>query len=182
MACLIGVVIARASWQGLAYYSVSYYRSSFLMPTRWAAVLFSGLALSFTSGSLLSGRIVNRYGRKRLTIIGVILMGSLTALFTNVSLFWISLALTMTGSFFGGIRLAATSSLSLEQVPGFRGPMMSLNTAAVNIGASFGAFIGGMMLLWYGWNMLGIVLGLTGFLAAIVYLFFTVDPIKTRPP
>jgi len=60
--------------------------------------------------------------------------------------------------------------------------MMSLNTAALNIGSSLGAFIGGMMLLWYSWNMLGIVLGVIGILAAIVYFLFTVDPIKTNPP
>ena len=150
------------------------------MPTRWAAILYSGLALSYTSGSLLSGRIVNRYGRKRLTIITVILAGLFTVLFVNISLFWISLAMSMAGGLFGGIRVAATSSLSLEQVPGFRGTMMSLNTAAVNIGTSFGAFLGGMMLLLFNWIKLGIVLGVIGVLAAIVYFLFTVDPFKTR--
>ena len=101
-ACLIGTILGSASWQGIVFFSTSFYRSSFELPTVMAAYLLSVLAIFFTVGSVLSGKITNRIGRKKLTIIGLVLMGLFTVLFTNIPVLWFSFPIAAIGSFFVG--------------------------------------------------------------------------------
>lgn len=181
VACLVGVVISSATWMGLVIYSASFYRQRFLLPTSWVAILISGLALGLCPvfGSLLSGRFVNKFGRKRVTILGVFLLSLFTIAYTNVHIFPPSLVMTILGCFFGGVRYSASNSLTLEQVPRFRGTMMSINSAAVNMGLALGAGVGGLALLLYDYEAIGISLGAMGIAAAIIYQFLVIDPTKT---
>jgi predicted MFS family arabinose efflux permease len=48
---------------------------------------------------------------------------------------------------------------------------MSLFTAANSMGMTLGASLGGMILLRYNYGSLGIILGLLGFLAALIVYF-----------
>jgi predicted MFS family arabinose efflux permease len=48
-----------------------------------------------------------------------------------------------------------------------------LNTAFVNVGNVIGTVIGGYVLINYGWGMLGLVLGVFGVLASLIYWLFT---------
>jgi len=178
LACLVGVIFSSASWQGLVFFSTSFYRSSFELPTILAAYQLSILAIFFTCGSLLSGKITNRFGRRNLTVVGLLIMGLFTIVFTNVSWFWVSFSIAVVGSFFGGVRYAASNNLSLEQVPEFRGTMMSLNSAAINLGATLGSIVGGYILLVYNWSILGAVLGVFGILASLLYHLFAKDPLQ----
>jgi predicted MFS family arabinose efflux permease len=74
----------------------------------------------------------------------------------------------------------AAVSLTLEQVPGYAGTMMSLNAVAVNIGSAVGSGIGGLALISFGYKGLGNILGSLGVLGAFIYYFLTKDilPIK----
>ena len=175
-ACLIGAILGSASWQGIVFFGTSFYRSSFELPTLMAAYLLSILALFFTVGSILSGRFTNIFGRKRLTIVGLILMGLFTILFTNISRLWVSFPIAALGSFFGGLRYAASNNLSLEQLPEFSGTMMSLNNASVNLGQTLGSMVGGYVLLWNNWSFLGTALGAMGLVASLIYYLFSEDP------
>ena len=47
---------------------------------------------------------------------------------------------------FSGMATTAAVSLTLEQVPGYAGTMVSLNAVAVNIGSAVGSGIGGSLL------------------------------------
>jgi predicted MFS family arabinose efflux permease len=80
------------------------------------------------------------------------------------------------GCFFGGLRFSGANGLSLEQVPGYSGVMMSFHSASVNVGYLVGAAIGGFSLINFGWNMLSVLLGSAGIIAAIVYWVLTVEP------
>ena len=180
LACLFGVIISSASWQGLVFFSTSFYRTSFELPIILAAYMLSIFAIFFTSGSLLSGKFTNLFGRKKLTIIGLLVMGLFTILFTYVPWFWVSFPIAVLGCFFGGVRYAASNNMSLEQVPEFRGTMMSLNSAALNLGQTVGSMVGGYILITYDWRILGITLGIFGITASIIYYIFTDDPRQTN--
>jgi predicted MFS family arabinose efflux permease len=80
------------------------------------------------------------------------------------------------GCFFGGLRFSGANGLSLEQVPEYSGVMMSFHSASLNVGYLVGAAVGGYSLINYGWNMLSVVLGGAGVLAAIVYWVLTEEP------
>jgi predicted MFS family arabinose efflux permease len=54
--------------------------------------------------------------------------------------------------------------------------MMSANTASWYIGTALGAWLGGLMLLWYDYSALGIALGGTGVAAALLIQLLVRDP------
>jgi len=69
-------------------------------------------------------------------------------------------------------------SLTLEQVPRFRGTVMSISSAATSLGSAIGAAMGGLALLLYDYEFLGIAGGAMALVAAIFYLL-AIDPAKT---
>ena len=87
-----------------------------------------------------------------------------------------SLVLNFTAAWFMGMMASAASSLTLEQVPRFRGSMMSISSVATNLGAAVGAAVGGLALVWYDYDVLGAILGGMGIIAAIIFFLVTKDP------
>jgi predicted MFS family arabinose efflux permease len=57
--------------------------------------------------------------------------------------------------------------------------MMSAHTASWYIGTALGAWLGGLMLLWYDYSALGIALGGTGVAAALLFQLLVRDPTAT---
>ena len=110
-----------------------------------------------------------------MTALGTLFLGIFTMLYTFSSSFVVSVVVACVGFFFGGFRIAGANGLALDQVPEYRGVMMSLNTGFVNVGNFIGTVVGGFLLINYGWSMLGLVLGATGIIASIVYLLFIQD-------
>jgi predicted MFS family arabinose efflux permease len=53
---------------------------------------------------------------------------------------------------------------------------MSINSAVGSVGAAIGAFIGGLALLWYGYELVGISLGAMAVVSVIITCFLVVDP------
>ncbi len=176
VACVIGTILGAASFTSIIVYGISLYREKFLLPKELTALLWSGMPLSNIMGTTFSGKFANRFGRKPLTIVGAFLMGLSTILFTNVPGFWLSVALAYLCCLFAGIRSTASDSLIVEQMPTFRGTMMSLNVAGFNLGSAFGSAVGGGILVWLGWETLGVVLGGLGIVASLVFYLFTIDP------
>lgn len=176
LSCLVGNSLAMAAWTSVISYGISFYRQQFQMPTEWAGMIWSGMALCYTIGSLVTGRLVDLYGRKPLTYISALLIGILTISFTNIPSFQASIIFALLTSVFAGLRHSVSTSLSLEQVPDFRGAMMSLNSGSIRLGVALGSAIGGLALTLGDYNLVGISLGLLGIVAGLVYRLFTVDP------
>jgi predicted MFS family arabinose efflux permease len=59
--------------------------------------------------------------------------------------------------------------------------MMSLNAASMGLGTALGSGLGGLIVLIYGWRLLGPTLGAIGILASMIFYFLTEDPIRDRP-
>jgi predicted MFS family arabinose efflux permease len=90
------------------------------------------------------------------------------------------MALAFLGSLFAGMRVTASNSLTLEQVPRFRGTMMSISTAADNAGSSIGASVGGLALILFNYEGMALSLGAMGIASAIVFQLLAIDPTKTE--
>lgn len=179
VACLFGTILSWASYQVVLTYGVSFYRQNFLLTTNQASILFSGLGICYVIGNLSSGRYVDIFGRKAFTVIGYLVLGLTIIFLTNIPILSLSVVLALISLVFVGLGDAASNSLILEQVPMYRGTMMSTWSAATSLGAALGAGLGGMLLLRYDYSVLGIVLGGLGVLSALIYRYFTVDPIRT---
>lgn len=145
----------------------------------FVAIFTMGAALCYSLGGLFGGRLVNRFGRKPLTVLPVLIAGISTIFFFNMPNLLLSLALGLICSLVNGVRFAASNSLTLEQVPRFRGTMMSLFSAANSLGSALGAGVGGLVLLLYDYEFVGISLGAMGIASAIVFYLLTIDPTRT---
>ena len=179
IASIIGYVLCAAAFQVIQLYSISFYRQRFLLSTEVASVVIIVGALFYISGSLIGGRFVNRFGRKTLTVLAALLLGVFTISYINVANLWLSLALLCLGGLSGGMRFTAANSLALEQVPRFRGTMMSISSAGVFMGQALGIGLGGFVLLSYDWGFMGIAIGSMGIVAALVLHLFAIDPTRT---
>jgi MFS family permease len=177
VACLLGNLLASAMGMGIYFYSFSFLRERYMIPKGGASLIFSAASVCFFLGSLVSGRFVDRFGRKTATVAGLLLFSLSTVFCTNLPNMWLGVAFTIMGHLFAAIQYSASNSLSLEQVPGFRGSMMSINSAAAYMGYSLGTGVGGLVLLSFGWNILGIALGAMGIVGVGLYYFFASDPV-----
>jgi len=161
-------------------YSVSFFRERFLISTGWAAALISGMALSSALGSLVAGSVISRIGRRKTVTILALMLGVLSITTFNSGSLWLSSATVFPLFLFGWGAYTSGDSLSLEQVPEYRGTMMSINSAVRSMGTTFGAMMGGILLLFYDYVILGVVIGIFGLAAAVNYHLFTKDPCCAR--
>jgi len=128
-------------------------------------------------GSAFAGRLINRFGRKRLTVVTTSLSSVLCFLYMSAQSFELSLLLWYGTAIVLMIAVPALNSLALEQLPEYRGTMMSLNLTAQFIAQAIGSGVGGLILIVYGFSGLSLF-SLTGIIAGILYQFFTVDPTR----
>ena len=180
VACLVGATLSVISFQVILLYSASFIRQRFLLPTSLVSLSSMVTALSYTVGSLVAGRFVNKLGRKPLTVLASLLAGLFIMSHMNIPNLWAALIVGYIGCLFAGIRYTAATSLTLEQVPAFRGTMMSLYSAAISIGTALGAGIGGLVLLLYNYELLGASLGAMGVAASVLLYLLAIDPTKTN--
>lgn len=176
MACLLGNTLASVAWGGMITYITSYMRVRFKLSMGQASLVLSGLALGVLIGSYSGAGLVNRYGRKRLGVATLAIVGLLMAAWTNLSSLPLTLAVVSVMSLVGGIRFTATNTLTLGQVPEARGTMMSVNTAAISLGWALGAAVGGLALM-EGWWLVGASLSAASIIAALFYHFWTLESV-----
>jgi MFS transporter, DHA1 family, putative efflux transporter len=176
VACLVGDLLRSASFVAVVFFAASFVRQRFLVSTDTASLMIIGGALAYVIGGLVSGRLVNVFGRKPMVISTALLAGAFTSAYVFAPDFYTSVALIMTAGWFFGLIASAANSLTLEQTPNFRGTMMSIDTASLNLGSALGTVVGGLALVVSGYEGQGILLGATCILGALVWALFAVDP------
>jgi predicted MFS family arabinose efflux permease len=122
--------------------------------------------------------MVTRFGRKNSTVLSILLAGALTITYVFAPSELLYVALLFSATWFFGVAAASANSLSLEQVPRLRGTVMSLDTAAINLGAALGTAIAGVALAHSGYEGLSVSLGALGIISAFVFKFFSKDPTR----
>ena len=184
VACLVGSFLVNASVFGGLVFEVTFYRQIFYASPSFAALIGPTASTSFIAiGAVIGGNTVNRVGRKRQAVITVFTAGLLTLFSYFIPNFWVRVIFRWIASFFGGLSVAAIANLILEQVPRFRGSVMSLSSAFGGVGAAVGIALGGAVLNLYieptvGFQALGLTMGAIVLIAVFVYIFFAKDPIK----
>jgi len=182
VACLACTVFLSASWQSLLTYNSSFLRERFLVTPGFVSYVMMGTGGFFIAGSMLTGRLVDKFGLKRLAVASTLATGLLLAPYMYMADLWVAVILSFTMCLLGGVAFASTGSLILEQVPRYRGSMMSINTAADNFGSALGAGLGGLLLLVFNYEKMGMALGSLALLSAITYQLLVRDPTRRAWP
>jgi len=170
VANLLGNSMCAAAWAGgVILYSVSFLRNIFSLTRGDATIIFSGLVVGVLVGNYIGGLVAVRIGRKKTVVISSLLTGALIVTYLNVLNLNLVFGIAALMSLSAGVVLTAANSLILEQVPGYRGTIMSMNAAAVQLGVAAGAAVGGLTLQLSGWGAVGAVLGFIQLLAALIF-------------
>jgi MFS family permease len=123
----------------------------------------------------ISSFFIDRFGRKTVTIMSL-LISSLTIMSFTVTPLYPSLSARLLSSFFVSLSYSASSAITLEQVPRYRGAIMSLNMAAGNLGVALGSALSGLVFSSYGFFGIGPILGSMMIASSLVMKFLVVDP------
>jgi predicted MFS family arabinose efflux permease len=181
VACLICAMFTSAA-ATIEVYATSFFRSQFSITLDTGAIILMFSAASAALGSMAAGRLINRAGRKTLGEITITSSSLLVISFALMPNLWSSATLRVALSFCFGITLTALNALILEQVPEFRGAMMSLSVAFGAFGNTLGLTVGGYMLNLYSNNYQFLAMVLASFsLAAAAMLLLAKDPAKPNP-
>jgi hypothetical protein len=81
-------------------------------------------------------------------------------------------------SFLGGLNQSSAQGLNLGQLPDLSGSMMSMLSAFQGIGTSLSLGVGGLVLLWYDWTVLGVLVGGLGFVGFLIMNTYAHEPGK----
>jgi predicted MFS family arabinose efflux permease len=174
--CIIGTMLSLAMWNALLVYAPSYWRQVFNVPTTTTATYYIFTSLSYMAGSLLVGRFTKRIGIRRLLLYTTGALGVITLFCYNAPSILIGVVLGMVASFFAGMLITLASIFSLEQIPEYRGTMMSIHAAATSLGATLAAAVGGFILVTYSYGIYSIAMGIIGIVGALIYMFMTNEP------
>ncbi len=175
LSSLLGYLLAMAAWQSVMTYNSSFFREWFGITIGEASIVILFGALLYTLGSIACGRIVNRVGRKRLTVFSTLGLGVLVMSYTHMPSFLASGGVLCLACLLGGMMDAASTNLIMEQLPQFAGTMMSLSRAVTQVGFSIGAGLGGSLLLLHGYQRMFLALGALALASAVVFRFYTHD-------
>lgn len=176
VACLLGNALSAAAWMGTVIYTASFLREKFLLTASQAALVLSGMSLGVLISNYMGGWISTRYGRKNLVVLSTLILGVLIIGYMNMPNLLSTLAIALIMSLCEGVILTVAISLALDQVPRFRGTMMSFNTASAQLGTALGAGIGGLVLFLFDWRFVCLSLGVIQLLATCIYQLAVKDP------
>lgn len=180
LSCLMGMAFSQTTWQAVLLFNASFYRQNFKLAIGTIVLLNIGTVLGYIGGNLFTGKYAHMLGRKRLSIISLLLSGVfLVLIFVSPSLL-VSYSSALLFAIFSGIRATSTQSHTMEQMPDARGTLMSSMSAAISLGTALGAAIGGFILLGYSYIEFGYAFGAVNILGAMIFAFLTIEKIKPK--
>ncbi len=164
----------------IGFYAVSFFRSQFAISVTLGSLII-------VVGNILGGcrrrccRLIGQSGRSKTLGNSHLFGGSFTYFIVyfraDFSLSW---GLSALRFWFSGMSFTAGGSLVIEQLPKFRGTMMSLNTTFMNLGMLLAAIAGGIAINIYNYQTLALILGGLGVAGTAVWVSLVRDPCKAQ--
>ena len=176
VSCLTGTALIASAYMAMVSYAPSYFREQFGFSTAYASYVVIGSSVFFILGTRICGRLVSRYGRKAMMLWPTLLAAASIFAYLNTQNVGVSLAARFLGSTFSAIVFTAANSLTLEQLPRFRGTVMSLSQASFSLGGVLGSGLGGLVVLLSGYGAMGLSHGAMMLAAMLILYFLAKEP------
>ncbi len=174
LACLLSQLMFLGAVVGM--YVIAFYQVQFKISTSFSSLILVICALLMVIGSLVAGRIVNRFGLKRTTILCFILDGITLTLVFQMSNLWAALIFNFIHVFFIGMAISAFNCLALDQIPQSRATMISMTSLFNKIGNATAAAVAGFVLFAFAsFSIAGLIFGAMTF-GIVALLFLTKEP------
>ena len=159
-------------------YVPSMFREVYGMSAIRVGILTAVLVLGNSFASFFGGRIIPKFGNKRVNAFCMICMGVLFIILFSVRYFFISITSSVAICVLAGINMPAGSGLTLSQIPEYRSSMMSINAATARFGSSLNFAVMGYLLSAYGWSTASLGVGGLGILSGLITMIFVKDPLR----
>jgi predicted MFS family arabinose efflux permease len=179
-ACLASQILAAAGSME-SIFGIALYRERFSVPLNSTVLIAMVSWVIFIVGSLVAGRLTNRFGAKPTTATGTFLSGVFTVVYFFIPNLWGALVFNFLSAWFASIGVTSYTCLALAQVPKSRGVMMSLDSAVGALGTTIGPAVGGALLVltseFYG--VVGLALGGMFLASAAIRFLLVKDPTRS---
>ena len=173
LACLIASLLTVAGTE-VAVFAIAFYRNRFGASVGFTVLVYEIAVLLFFIAPLVSGRLIQSFGSKRIALISVFLAACFTGTFFFVSNIYIAVVLDMMHVWFAAMAWPAFACLVLELMPQHRSTLFSLNSLFNNVGKVIAPALGGLMLYVSSgiYGTVGLALSSMTIVGSIVLLFF----------
>jgi DHA1 family inner membrane transport protein len=177
IACVIGAALSLAFFNGLMVFNGSYTRNNLGLSIETASLAMSITFIAIALGQVASGTLANRIGIKKTTWLSTIIGGLSLLLYFRYPLpVSVAILASAIGTAMAGTTMTTMATLALEQVPDSRGTMMSLNSAAMSMGAMLSTTVGGIAIDNMGFEGFGLIMFIISMAAAITFYVWTHEP------
>jgi predicted MFS family arabinose efflux permease len=175
LSALVGYGLSLGVWQISLALSASFYREVLGFSRSYVSFLISFMAISYIVGTQLASRVVKRWGRRKTAIFSLLFL----AFFSMFRYMFLTPIIAITFGFFtcltSGLCFTNLQGLNLEQVPDFRGSMMSLTSAFGSVGNVVALSLAGALLIGFNWSSMGLIVGSLGIFAALLVYRFVME-------
>ena len=145
-ACLLASLLTFTGGE-LAVFAFAFYRTRFAASPEITVIIFEIAILLYFLAPLVSGRLICKYGSKRVLTVSTLISACFMAILFVAPNLWVAVTMDMTHVWFGDMAIPAFACLFLEQVPKFQGTMFSLGTLGKYIGKTVATILGGAILI-----------------------------------
>ena len=177
LACIAGAALSLAFFNSLMVFNGTYMRNTLGLTLETASLAMSVTFIAVAVGQVLSGTFADRIGIKATTWLSTLIGGVSLFLYFSVKLpVAVAILASAVGTGMAGTTMTTMATLALEQVPDSRGTMMSLNSAAMSMGAMLSTVIGGLAIDSLGFSGYGAIMFTISLAAAITFYAWTREP------
>ena len=177
LACIAGAALSLTFFNSLMVFNGSFMRNNLGLSLETASLAMSLTFIAVAVGQVLSGTLADKLGIKTTTWLSTLIGGASLFLYFSVKLpLSIAILTSAIGTGMAGTTMTTMATLALEQVPDSRGTMMSLNSAAMSMGAMLSTVIGGFAIDSLGFSGYGAIMFAISLVAAIIFYTWTREP------
>jgi len=177
LSCIAGAALSLAFFNSLMVFNGAYMRNTLGLTLETASLAMSVTFIAVAVGQVLSGTFADRLGIKATTWLSTLIGGASLFLYFSVKLpVAVAILASAVGTGMAGTTMTTMATLALEQVPDSRGTMMSLNSAAMSMGAMLSTVIGGLAIDSLGFSGYGAIMFTISLAAAITFYAWTREP------
>ncbi len=177
LACIAGAALSLAFFNSLMVFNGTYMRNNLGLSLETASLAMSVTFIAVAVGQVLSGAFADRIGIKATTWLSTLIGGISLLLYFSIRLpVPVAILASAIGTGMAGTTMTTMATLALEQVPDSRGTMMSLNSAAMNVGGMLSTVIGGLAIDSLGFSGYGLIMAAISLAAAITFFAWTREP------
>jgi MFS family permease len=161
----------------IAFFTIAYFQQQFSLSRDNSVYVVMTAVSIYAASSVVTGRLISRFGSKTLAVGGVLLDGSLIMGIFLAPNLWSSLAFDFLHCWFSGMAISSFACLVLDQIPDFRGTMMSLTRLFTTAGNVTSTVVGGLVLVFFlSYPVMGLVLGAMSVAASAILFFLVKQP------